>query len=130
VLAVIAALIVLAGCLLPWYATGGGTDLPLRELRAFDGSGILSFLAALATLALVTLPYAAGDHPVGLDRPLAYGLILVVALAGIVLWFPSVIDGPLVGLLPDSAPGLWITAVGVMVLARAAFEMTHEPPRL
>ncbi len=103
-LAAVAALIVLIGCLLPWYATGGGSDLPLRELRAFDGSGILSFLAGLATLALVTLPYAAGDHPVSIDRPLAYTFVVVVALLGIVLWVPSVIDGPVGGLLPDRAP--------------------------
>ena len=98
------------------------------ELRAFDGSGILAFIAGLGTLALVTLPYAAGDRPVSADRGLAYLLLVGVAALGVAMWPLQVIDD-LSGLLPTQAPGWWIALVGVAVLARAAFEIFQEPAR-
>lgn len=117
---------VVAGCLLPWYALGGETgELTPLVLRAFDGSGILAFLAAFATLAVVALPYAVGDRPVGIDRALTYALLAVTALAGIVLWLPDKID-VLEGLLPPVAPGWWLSAAGTMILARAAFDVAQE----
>jgi hypothetical protein len=64
-LAMIGAIVLIVGCLLPWYTVGGDGGLPQLTMRAFDGTGIASFLAALATLALIALPYAAGDRPVG-----------------------------------------------------------------
>ena len=51
-------------------ALGGDGGLP-ATYNAFDGTGIVVFLAALATLALVALPYAAGDRPMAIDRGLA-----------------------------------------------------------
>ena len=64
-LAAIGALVVLAGCFLPWW-TFGGADLPAFSGNAFDSTGILVFAAAIATLALVTLPYAS-ERPVHAD---------------------------------------------------------------
>lgn len=127
-LAVAGALVVLAGCLLPWYAFQVDGGLPALEFRAFDGSGILAFIAALATLALVTLPYAAGDRPVSADRGLAYLLLVGLAALGVAIWPLLVIDD-LSGLLPTRAPGWWIALVGVAVLARATFEIFQEPSR-
>lgn len=128
-LAALGALVILAGCVLPWYGLGGGAgELPGISYRAFDGMGILTFLAAIATLALVALPYAAGDRPVGVDRALAYAVLAVLAFVGIALWIPSVLAN-LSGLAPDRAPGLWIATVGAIVLARAAYEIALEPPR-
>jgi hypothetical protein len=130
ILALVAAAIMLAACLLPWFAIGGEADLPTLEQRAFDGAGILVFVAALLTIALVALPYAAGDRPVAIDAWPAYLLLLAVAVAGLVLWpllgdrleYPS-------GLLPDQAPGYWLAIVGVVVLARAVFEIHEHPAR-
>lgn len=127
-LAVAGALVVLVGTLLPWYAFQVDAGLPAMELRAFDGSGILAFIAALGTLALVTLPYAAGDRPVSADRGLAYLLLVGVAALGVAMWPLQVIDD-LSGLLPARAPGWWIALVGLAVLARAAFEIFREPAR-
>ena len=50
-------------------AACGGEALPEVEVRAFNSTGIISFIAALATLALITLPYASGAA--GVDRPRA-----------------------------------------------------------
>jgi hypothetical protein len=127
-LAVVGALVVLAGCLLPWYAFRVDAGLPAEEFMAFDGSGILAFIAALGTLALVTLPYAAGDRPVSVDRGIAYLLLVGLAALGVAIWPLQVIDD-LSGLAPLAAPGWWIALVGVAVLARATFEILQEPAR-
>ena len=89
-LAIVGSILVMIGCVLPWYVLGGDGGLPEQVYRAFDGTGIVSFLAALATLALVVLPYAAGPRPVAIDRGLAYGLLAIAALAGVALWLPNV----------------------------------------
>jgi hypothetical protein len=127
VLAVVSAIVTLLGCLLPWFGIGGGTDLPLRQLGAFSGSGILAFIAALATLAIVVLPYAAGDRPVGIDRWPVYAIFAVLALIGVAYWIATLLGDTASGLLPDRAPGLWITALGALGLSRAAFDIAHEP---
>jgi len=125
-LATLAAVVILVGSLLPWFSFVG--DLPVTAFGAFDGSGILVFGAALATLALIALPYAAGDRPVGIDRWIAFALLAGVALVGVVLWPLQFVAVP-AGLLPDRAPGYWLSAVGAIILARAAFEIARERPR-
>lgn len=128
-LAFLAAIVLLVGCVLPWYGVGGNTgDLTATVYRAFDGTGILAFLAGLATLALISLPYAAGDRPTGVDRGISFGILAGIAIVGVVLWIPNVLVAP-AGLLPDRAYGFWITAAGAVMLARAAYDIALEPPR-
>ena len=129
-LALIGAVIVVVGSVLPWYGIGGQEgQLTALSMTAFDGTGILAFLAGLATLALIALPYAAGERPVGIDRGLAFGLLAAVALVGVVLWIPTanILDAP-EGLLPNRAYGFWISALGSIMLARAAYDISLEPP--
>lgn len=127
-LAVAGAVVVLVGTLLPWYAFRAEAGLPAIELRAFDGSGVLAFIAALATLALVALPYAAGERPVSADRGLAYLLLVAVAGIGVLMWPLQVMDD-VSGLAPARAVGWWIAVIGIAVLARGAFEIQREPAR-
>lgn len=126
-LGIVGAIVMLVGCVLPWYAVGGGSDLPMRQLNAFSGSGILVFIAALATLAVVALPYAAGDRPVAIDRWPAYVLFAVAAWVGIVYWALSLVGDTAAGLFPDRAPGLLIAVVGTVALSRAAYDIWREP---
>jgi|1185.fasta_scaffold61839_2 hypothetical protein len=130
-LAAVGSIIVVVGCLLPWYVWGVGSDaLPTVEVRAFSSTGIVAFVAALATLALITLPYAS-ERPVGVDRGLFFWLLAIAALAGVFL-MPFTVEGLLgspEGLLPDRAYGWWISGVGAIVMARAAFEISREPVR-
>ena len=126
-LGIVSALVMLVGCVLPWYAVGGGSNLPIRQLNAFSGSGILVFIAALATLAVVALPYAAGDRPVAIDRWPAYLLFAVAAWVGIVYWVLSLVGDTAPGLFPDRAPGLWIAVLGTVTLSRAAYDIGREP---
>jgi hypothetical protein len=127
-IAFLGAIVLLVGCLLPWYTVGGDGGLPATVYRAFDGTGLASFLAALATIALIALPYAVAGRPVGVDRGLVFGLLAGLAIAGVVLWVPGVLEVP-EGLLPDRAYGFWIAAVGSIIMARAAYDIALEPPR-
>ncbi len=126
-MAAVGALVVLAASVLPWYSTGGGEgELPARVLHAFDGSGFLAFVAALAILALVALPYAAVDRPVALDRWLSFGLLAGFAFVGVLLWPVGLLGDLAAGLLPDRAAGYWLAVVGVLVICRAAYEIRLE----
>jgi hypothetical protein len=123
-LAALAALIIIVGCVLPWWQFGGDGGLPLRTGNAFEGAGILVFFAALATIALVTLPYAT-DRPVSIDRTASWLAIVVVGWIGLLL---RAFDLYMVGALglPNTAPGLWISALGLIVLSRAVYDIAGE----
>ncbi len=120
------AILVLVGCVLPWWVVGGGDGgLPPLSGNAFAATGILVFLAALATLALVALPYAAGDHPVAIERWWAYAALAVLAVAGLLVRMAGIVGdaGGIDAILPDRAPGLWLSAAGVLGLCIAASDM-------
>ena len=130
-LAAIGALIALGGCFLPWWTRGGDGALTTLSGTAFEGMGIVVFAAAIGTLALVTLPYAS-ERPVSIDRWSSYALIAalawlafgyrIVELASINAFsFREPAD------VITSIPGLWLAAIGLGVLARAAYEMLGEP---
>jgi hypothetical protein len=127
-LALLGAIILIVGCVLPWYVLGGNGGLPRQAYTAFDGTGIVSFFAALATLALIALPYAAGDRPVAIDNGFSFAVLAIAAVVGVLLWIPEVVEAP-EGLLPDRAYGFWISALGAVILARAAYDIWLEPPR-
>jgi hypothetical protein len=129
-LAAIGALVMLAGCFLPWW-TFGGADLPAFSGNAFDSTGILVFAAAIATLALVTLPYAS-ERPVAADRWTSYAIIAGLGWLG---FGYRVVDlaasrafqfGEPAEII-TRIPGLWLAAIGLIILARATYEMLQEP---
>jgi hypothetical protein len=123
-LAAFAALIILVGCFLPWWQFGGGEGLPLRSGNAFEGAGILVFFSSLATIALVTLPYAS-ERPVAIDRGISYVAVAIIGWIGLVL---RAFDLFQIGALslPTTAPGIWIAGIGLAVLSRAAYDITRE----
>lgn len=126
-LAAISACVLLIGCVLPWYtAAGGDTGITAVSTNAFTDKGIVVFIVALAVLALVSLPYAAGDKPVALDRALSYVIVTLVAI-GAFAWrtIEFILVDP-TGIRPDLAPGLWLVAIGLVILARAAYEIAGE----
>jgi hypothetical protein len=127
ILAALSALAILVGCVLPWYtAAGGDSGITPIAYNAFTDKGIVVFVCALAVLALVSLPYAAGDKPVALDRALSYVILTVVAF-GAYLW--RVVEFALtdpIGLRPDLGPGVWLVGAGLIGLGRAAYEISRE----
>ena len=131
-LAAVGGVLIIVGCVLPWWRVGGSSGIPAAGGNAFEGSGIIVFLVGVATLALVALPYAVGDRPTGFDRPMSYALLAVVGWLGFG-W--RVVDLLLSGAFTFSepvqvftnGPGLWIAGLGLAVLSRAVYRMTREP---
>jgi hypothetical protein len=128
--ATVAAILIVVGCALPWFRAGGAEGIPALEGNGFFGPGILAFLAALATLALVTLPYAMGDRPVAVDRWWVYAALAVIAALGLLLRSVGIAldSGGFGTMLPDRAPGVWLAAAGVVGLAFATAELYGARP--
>jgi hypothetical protein len=121
------ALVAVVGCILPWWTLGGSDGLPPVSGNAFEAVGILVFLAAMATLALVSLPFAS-ERPIGLDRWPAYLIVLGIAVFGFIVRLAALVaDGHLESIRPDHAPGLVLVAIGLIGLGRAVFEIHEEP---
>ena len=123
--AAVSAVVIVVGCVLPWFRAGGAEGIPALEGNGFFGTGILAFLAALATLALVALPYAMGDRPVAVDRWWVFAALAVTAAVGLLLRSVGIAldSGGFGTMLPDRAPGVWLAAAGVVGLAFATAEL-------
>jgi hypothetical protein len=131
-LAAISGVLILVGCLLPWWKIEQLGGLPALMGNALEGSGIIVLLVGVATLLLVALPYAVGDRPTAIDRWEAYGFLAIVGWVGLG-W--RVIQ--LLGLeafrfeepaqVFTNGPGLWLAGIGLAVLSRAVYRMTREP---
>ena len=119
------AILTLIACFLPWYTVGGDGGLPAISSNAFDGPGILVFLAAVGILALIALPYAAGDQPLGIDRPATFVFVVCVGIAGFVVRAIQLVGLEALG-LPDRALGLWLAAVGLAIMAWGVTEIAGE----
>ena len=128
--ATVSAILIVVGCALPWFRAGGAEGIPALEGNGFFGPGILAFLAALATLALVTLPYAMGDRPVAVDRWWVYAVLAVIAALGLLLRSVGIAldSGGFGTMLPDRAPGVWLAVAGVVGLAFATAELYGARP--
>jgi hypothetical protein len=130
-LAAVGAVIALAGCFLPWFSLGGRDGLPVLTGTGLEGTGILVFGAAIATLALVTLPYAS-ERPVPADRWSSYAIIAAVGWLGFAYRVVDLftlhafqINEP--ADIITRIPGLWLAGIGLAILARATYEMLQEP---
>jgi hypothetical protein len=125
-LAAVAALVVIAACFLPWWQSASEGGLPALSGNAFDGSGVLVFFVALAVIALLALPYAAGDVPVGLDRPLSFAILTVVGWLALAIRVVDLATTNVDAIFPQRAFGLWLAALGLILLSRAAYDISRE----
>jgi hypothetical protein len=136
-LALVGGILIVAGCVLPWWTLGGETGIPAVSGNAFEGSGIIVFLSGVLTLALVALPYAVGDRPTGLDRWVSFAILAIagwIGLAWRVVDLLLTADGPPGAFhftepvqVFTNGPGLWIAGLGLAVVSRAVYLMTREP---
>ena len=130
-LATVAGLVIVIGCILPWWTVGGTSGIPAVSGNGLEHSGIIVFLCGIVTLALVALPYAAGDRPLGLDRWLSFAMLAVVGWLAFVIRIAVLIgNGAFQFSEPaqvfTNGPGLWVTGAGLVMLARAAYTMSRE----
>jgi hypothetical protein len=130
--AALAGLLLIAACVLPWWRLGGEEGIPAIGGNGFEASGIVVFLVGVATLFLVALPFAAGDRPVALDRALSYAALAIAGWLGFLLRFVDLLmSGALAFREPaqvlTNGPGLWLGAIGLAILSRAAYEVWREP---
>jgi hypothetical protein len=131
-LAAIAGIVIVIGCVLPWWRVGSADGLTQLSGNGLEGSGILVFLVGLATLALVTLPYAMGDRPTSIDRTLIYGILAIVGWIGlgarvVDLLLRDAFQFTEPAQIFTNGPGLWVAGLGLAILSRAVYQMAREP---
>jgi magnesium-transporting ATPase (P-type) len=123
----IGAIAVVGAVFLQWWQVGGGPgELPERSgLGISDGRVLLMFIAAAATLLLVTLPFAS-ERPIGIDHPLTYVALLAVMIIGYLLRLVDLVQHNLLPWPPQHGLGVWLAAVAMALFARGVFEVYEE----
>jgi hypothetical protein len=126
----IGAIIMAGSCFLQWWQIGGNGPDELSKLtgngfNAMTGSVFVMFLASVASLFLVTLPFAS-EKPVAVDHPLSYLLLLGFGLAGYVWAVVNLARQSLVPFPPQQGLGFWVAIIGLVLFARGIFEMHEE----
>ena len=129
-LAAIGALLSLLSMALPWWRVGGSPGLPEVSGNGLSGAGIVVLLAAVLVLALVALPYASGDRPQSLDRPVGFVIATGLGVAGLAISVLQIYESGGLGAfgLPDRSPGLWLVVAGVALMGWGASEIASESP--
>ncbi len=102
-LALAGAIVVIVGCVLPWYSVGGAAgELTARTLLAWQyPQGIATLLSALATLALIVPAVRHEPRPLAVDRGLAFAVPAIIAIVAVLAWVWAVLPAP-EGLLPTA----------------------------
>ena len=114
-LVVCGAIAALAGLVLPWWVVAR-TGVAALSGNGFQGAGIIVFLAALALLAVVTMPFASRDGESALDRPAVYAVVAIAAIGAFLFRVYEISQFGGLG-LPTESLGLWITGAGLLLIA-------------
>ena len=128
-LVVIGAIAALVGLLPTWWVVQR-TALPDLSGTGLQGPfGVAIFLSSLAMLAVVTLPFASRSGESSLDRSATFVVLAAIAI-GAFGWRLYEIS-QFAGLpMPTNAPGIWITGVGLLIIAWGVGEiLTDRRPR-
>ena len=112
---------------LPWL-TVGGIVLSAQTANGFEGAGVVMFLAAVAMLALIVLPYTTRTRRVAIDRPAAYLGLLLIAVVGLGIEVVDLITTEGNALMPLEAPGLWLAVAGMAIATWGVLELFAERP--
>ena len=112
---------------LAWLKVGG-VVLSAETASGFDGAGVLVFLACLAMLAVIVLPYTTKSRQVRFDRPIVYVALWFVAMGGMLSVIATLLGTEGSSLTPLDAPGLWLACAGVAVLTWGLLELIAERP--
>jgi hypothetical protein len=127
------AIVVVGSTFLQWWQIGGGPDELAQNsgMGISDGRTFLMFLIAVATLLLVTLPFAS-ERPISIDHPLTYLGMFLAAVASYLWRAAQLITNQPQSLLPwppQRGIGFWLAAAGLALLSRGVFEVFEERRR-
>jgi hypothetical protein len=125
-LVVIGALVALAGIIPSWW-TRPLTGQDALSGNGLEGAGIIIFLAVLALIAVVVLPYAARDGDSALDRPASYVLLALMAVGAFLFRIFEISRFASLG-LPMEAPGMWISGLGLLIVVWGVADLLTERP--
>jgi hypothetical protein len=125
-LVVLGALVTLAGMVPAWWRLAR-TNATVVSGNGLEGAGIVVFLAALALLAVVTLPYATRNGQSALDRPGTYVLLALAAVGAFLFRVFEISQFTALG-LPLEAPGLWLSGLGLIVVVWGVADLLTERP--
>jgi hypothetical protein len=123
----IGAAVTIASMPLAWLKVGG-VVLSAETASGFEGAGVLVFVACVAMLALIVLPYATRHRRALLDRRIAYLACWSLAMAGMVGTAARLLGTEGSRLMPAEAPGLWLAVTGMAVVTWGLLELLAERP--
>lgn len=118
----IGAVIAIIGIPLPWLKVGG-VVLSAETANGLQGPGVLVFLSAVATLAVMVLPFAMKSGRSSLDRTVTYLGLLVVGLVGLSLATLEILRTEGTSGSPTDVPGIWIAGAGMIMVAWGVAEL-------
>jgi hypothetical protein len=122
----IGALVSLAGMIPSWWKLPR-TNAAALSGNGLEGAGIIIFLAALALLAVVVLPYATRDGDSALDRPASYILLALMAVGAFLFRIFEISRFASLG-LPTDAPGMWLSGFGLVIVVWGVADVLVERP--
>jgi hypothetical protein len=120
---VVGAIAALAGLLPPWWFVQRTGQTALSG-NGFEGAGLLVFLAALALLFVVTLPFASRNGDSSLDRAPVYSFLAIVAMGSFLYRVYEILQFG--GLSTTRSIGLWVTGVGLLIVAWGVGDVLTE----
>ena len=123
----IGSLLAVIGAFLPWTYAGGEIGLPVITSNAFDGAGILMFIAAVALLALLILPYASASGRSSLVRWVSFVILAGLMVVGTLLQLVQLYGSGTLKFLPlTDVLGMWLGIVGTLLVAWGAAEILSQ----
>jgi hypothetical protein len=122
----IGAIVTVAGLIPLWWAVERTGGVPISG-NGLQGAGIVIFLSAMAMLAVIVLPATTRDGDSAVDRPVTYVVLALLAVGAYLLRLYEISAFASLG-LPLDAPGLWMTGVGLAIIAWGVAEIVVERP--
>ena len=132
-LIVVGSLITLVGMVPAWWVVErtGQAALVGNGFTSENGglqlAGLVVFLAALLLLALVVLPFASRDGYSPLDRAPVYLAIALLAIGAFLFRVYQIMQFG--GLSLTESIGLWVTGIGLLIIAWGAGDILTEKSR-
>jgi hypothetical protein len=111
------------------WLRAGGTILEVSDSTGLGGGAAIlaMFVAAVAMLAIMIVPFTTRSGTFWLDRGATYVVLLAVGLLGLASKVLELLrtEGS-VSLAPLDAPGLWLAVAGMALVAWGVLEILAE----